>query len=253
MRLPIIAGNWKMNTTIPEAVNLVKEMKDSLDKIEGVEKLLCPPFISLAAVDELIKSSSIKLGAQNLYYEEKGAYTGEISPPMLAGWCEYVILGHSERRGYFGETDEIVSKKVKAALKVGLTPILCVGEGLEENESGKTEEVITRQVRGALDGITSPQGLVIAYEPIWAIGTGKAATAEQANAIIGLIRQTISQLYGEPFALALRVQYGGSVTGANAAEFMSQPEIDGALVGGASLKTAEFLAIAEQSAKTKGG
>ena len=253
MRLPIIAGNWKMNTTVGEAVQLVKEMQGNLDKVEGVEKLLCPPFISITAVGELIKGSSIKLGAQNMYFEEKGAYTGEVSPMMLAGLCEYVILGHSERRQYFGETDEIVNKKIKAALKVGLKPILCVGEKLEENEAGKTEEVITRQVKGGLDGVPASDGLIIAYEPIWAIGTGKAATAEQANATIGIIRRTVSQLYGEQFAQALRIQYGGSVTSANAAELMSQPEIDGALVGGASLKAGEFLGIVEKSASASRG
>lgn len=252
MRIPLIAGNWKMNTNIKEAAELVKAMQADLDKIQGVEKLLCPPFVSLSTVGELIKGSSIKLGAQNIYYEEKGAYTGEVSPLMLAGLCEYVILGHSERRGYFGETDEIVSKKVMAALKAGIKPILCVGENLEQNEAGKTEQVITSQVKGSLAGITSPEGLVVAYEPIWAIGTGKAATAQQANDIIAIIRRTISQLYGEPFAQAMRIQYGGSVTGSNAFEIMSQPEIDGALVGGASLKAAEFLTLTEQSAKATG-
>jgi len=253
MRLPIIAGNWKMNTTVEQAIELVQEMRGRLDKIEGVEKVLCPPFISLTAVGELIADSSIKLGAQNLYFEEKGAYTGEVSPLMLAGLCEYVILGHSERRQYFGETDEIVNRKVKAALKVGLKPILCVGERLEENEAGKTEEVVTRQVKGALARIDSPQGLVIAYEPIWAIGTGKAATGEQANTTIGLIRHTVSQLYSKQFAQAIRLQYGGSVTSTNIAEFVAQPEIDGALVGGASLKAADFLRIVEQTAQAKRG
>jgi len=253
MRLPIIAGNWKMNTTVGEAVQLVKEMQGNLDKVEGVEKLLCPPFISITAVGELIKDSSIKLGAQNMHFEEKGAYTGEVSPVMLAGLCEYVILGHSERRQYFGETDEIVNKKIKVALKVGLKPILCVGEKLEENEAGKTEEVVTRQIRGGLAEISSPAELVVAYEPIWAIGTGKAATAEQANNTIGIIRRVVSQLYGEQYAQAMRIQYGGSVTSANTAELMSQPEIDGALVGGASLKAGEFLGIVEKSASTRRG
>ena len=183
-----------------------------------------------------------------MYFEEKGAYTGEVSPLMLAGLCEYVILGHSERRQYFGETDEIVNKKIKAALKIGLKPVLCVGEKLEENEAGKTEEVITRQVKGELDGVPASDGLVIAYEPIWAIGTGKAATAEQANTTIGLIRRTVSQLYGEQFAQAMRIQYGGSATSANIVELMSQPEIDGALVGGASLKAGEFLSMVEKAA-----
>ena len=251
MRLPIIAGNWKMNTTVEQAVELVQEMRSRLDEIGRVEKVLSPPFISLTTVGELIAGSSIKLGAQNLYFEEKGAYTGEVSPLMLVDLCEYVILGHSERRQYFGETDEIVNRKVKAALKVGLKPILCVGERLEENEAGKTEEVVTRQVKGALAEIDSLQGLVIAYEPVWAIGTGKAATGEQANTTIGLIRRILSQLYSEQFAQAIRIQYGGSVTGANIAEFVAQPEIDGALVGGASLKAVEFLSIVEQTAEAK--
>jgi triosephosphate isomerase len=253
MRVPIIAGNWKMNTTVEEAIKLAEEMRDGLDKINGVEKLLCPPFISLNSINVLIGYSSIKLGAQNMYFEEKGAYTGEVSPLMLAGLCEYVILGHSERRQYFGETDEIVNKKIKAALKVGLKPILCVGEKLEENEAGKTEEVITRQVKGGLDGVPVSDGLVIAYEPIWAIGTGKAATAEQANATIGLIRRTVSQLYSEQFAQAMRIQYGGSATSANIVELMSQPEIDGALVGGASLKAGEFLSMVEKTASASRG
>ena len=253
MRLPIIAGNWKMNTTIEQAIELVQEMRGKLDKIEGVEKVLCPPFVSLGAADELLVGSSIKLGAQNMHFEEKGAYTGEVSPLMLAKLCEYVILGHSERRQYFGETDEIVNKKVKTALKSDLKPILCVGERLEENEAGKTEERVTQQVRVALAGIASPQGLVIAYEPVWAIGTGKAATGGQANQTIGLIRHIMAQLYGKDFAQAMRIQYGGSVTSANIAEFVSQPEIDGALVGGASLKAAEFVSIVEQTARAKKG
>src|SRR4030043_1584686 len=174
MRLPIIAGNWKMNTTVKEAIKLVEEMRTGLDKIKGVEKLLCPPFISLTAVNELIRGSSIKLGAQNIHFEEKGAYTGEVSPLMLAGLCQYVILGHSERRQYFGETDEIVNRKVKAALKAGLKSILCVGERLSENEAGKTEEIVTRQIKGALAGIDFTRDLVTASEPIWAIGTGQA-------------------------------------------------------------------------------
>lgn len=251
MRIPIIAGNWKMNTTVSEAVELVKAMQGKLAALNGVERVLCPPFVSLATVGQLIQGSPVKLGAQNMYYEEKGAYTGEVSPLMLAGLCEYVILGHSERRQYFGENDEVVNKKVKAALKVGLKPILCVGERLEENEAGKTEEVVTRQVRGGLAGVDAPITLVIAYEPVWAIGTGRAATAPQANATIGLIRRTVAQLYGDGLAQAMRIQYGGSVTAANIAEFVSQPEIDGALVGGASLKAAEFVSIVEQTAKIK--
>ena len=248
MRTPLIAGNWKMNTTIAEASALVEAMKERLDIIEGVEKVICPPFISLASIKQLLQGSSIKLGAQNMYFEEKGAYTGEVSPLMLSGICEFVILGHSERRQYFGETDEVVNKKVHAALKAGLTPILCLGEKLEEMEARKTEEVVTRQVNGALKGIESPQGLVIAYEPIWAIGTGRAATPEEANITIAVIRKTLSQLYGDGIALETRILYGGSVTADNIFEFVIQPEIDGALVGGASLKAEEFLSIVEQSA-----
>ncbi len=248
MRTQLIAGNWKMNTTIAEASALVEAMKERLDIIEGVEKVICPPFISLASIKQLLQGSSIKLGAQNMYFEEKGAYTGEVSPSMLSGICEFVILGHSERRQYFGETDEVVNKKVHAALKAGLTPILCLGEKLEEMEARKTEEVVTRQVNGALKGIESPQGLVIAYEPIWAIGTGRAATPEEANITIAVIRKTLSQLYGDGIALETRILYGGSVTADNIFEFVIQPEIDGALVGGASLKAEEFLSIVEQSA-----
>ncbi|MCX5995626.1 MAG: triose-phosphate isomerase [Chloroflexi bacterium] len=251
MRTPIIAGNWKMNTTVSEAMELVKAMKEKLHQIAGVEKVLCPPFISLTAVKELIKGTSIKLGAQNMYFERSGAYTGEVSPAMLTGLCEFVILGHSERRGYFGETDQLVNKKVKAALAVGLTPIVCVGESLEQNNASETVGVITRQVRAAFEGIASPKGTVIAYEPIWAIGTGKSASGEQANAVIKLIRSTVAQIYGDSVAQAMRIQYGGSANNANIAEFIKQPEIDGALVGGASLKAPVFLGIVEQTAKIK--
>jgi triosephosphate isomerase len=251
MRTPIIAGNWKMNTTATEAAELVKAMKKKLNSISGAEKVLCPPFVSLITVSDLIKGTSIKLGAQNMYYERSGAYTGEISPVMLSDLCEYVILGHSERRAYFGDTDQIVNRKVQAALAAHLTPIICVGESLEQNEAGETIEVITRQVKAAFDGVDSPQGAVMAYEPIWAIGTGKAARGDQANAISGVIRSVVAQLYGDSIAQDMRIQYGGSVTAANISEFISQPEIDGALVGGASLKAAEFLGIVEQTSKIK--
>ncbi|GAI26396.1 unnamed protein product, partial [marine sediment metagenome] len=251
MRVPVIAGNWKMNTTVSEAIELVKEMRQGLDQIDNVDKVICPPFISLAAVRELIKGSSIKLGAQNIYFEEKGAYTGEISPPMLADLCEFVIIGHSERRQYFNETGEITNKKIRAALKVKLKPILCVGEKLEENEAGRTEEIITGQLRSSLAGIDYSSGLIIAYEPIWAIGTGKAATGKQANETIGLIRHNIVELYSERAARDVRILYGGSVTAANATEFINQPEIDGALVGGASLKAAEFLSIVKQTSEIR--
>lgn len=251
MRMPIIAANWKMNTTATEAAELVKAMKKKLNSISGVEKVLCPPFISLTTVKDLIKGTSIKLGAQNMYYERSGAYTGEISPVMLSGLCEIVVLGHSERRAHFGDTDQIVNKKVQAALAMQLTPIICVGESLEQNEAGETIEVVTRQVKAAFGGIDSPQETVIAYEPIWAIGTGKAARGDQANAISGVIRSVVAQLYGNSIAQEMRIQYGGSVTAANTPEFISQPEIDGALVGGASLKAAEFIGIVEQTSKIK--
>ena len=251
MRMPIIAGNWKMNTSVAEAVELVTGMKKRLNSISGVEKVLCPPFISLTTVKELIKGTSIKLGAQNMYFELTGAYTGEISPVMLAGLCEFVILGHSERRAHFGDSDQIVNKKVQSALGMQLTPIICVGESLEQNEAGETIEVVTKQVRAAFEGIDSPQGTVIAYEPIWAIGTGKAARGDQANATSGVIRSIVAQLYGDSVAQEMRIQYGGSVSSTNTAEFISQPEIDGALVGGASLKAAEFVGIVEQTAKIK--
>ncbi len=251
MRVPMIAGNWKMNTTVSEALELVNEMLLGLDKIDNIDKVICPPFISLATVRELIKGSSIKLGAQNIYFEEKGAYTGEISSLMLADLCEFVIIGHSERRQYFNETGEITNKKVRAALKVKLKPILCIGESLEENEAGRTEEIVTGQLRASLAGLDYPNGLIIAYEPIWAIGTGKAATGEQANETIGLIRHNIAKLCDKEIAQDVRILYGGSVTAANATEFINQPEIDGALVGGASLKANQFLGIVKQAAEIR--
>jgi triosephosphate isomerase len=251
MRIPFIAGNWKMNTTATEAEKLVIEMLDNLDRIKGVEKVLCPPFVSLVALNMMLQDSSIKLGAQNMYFENKGAYTGEISPPMLSELCEFVIVGHSERRWYFGETDEIVNKKVKAALSNKLKPILCVGERLEENEAGKTEEVVNRQVSAALNGIEPVRNLVIAYEPVWAIGTGKAASGAQAAATIQFIRNVVAKLWNKSIARDLRILYGGSVTGANIAEFISHSEIDGALVGGASLKAEEFVGIVEKTAEIK--
>ena len=254
MRIPIMAGNWKMNKTVKEAVDFVTRLQQALGDWKETEAVVAPPFVALAPVAEHLSGSTISLAAQDCFWEDNGAFTGEVSPPMLRDLgCRYVIIGHSERRAYFGETDEIVNRKVKRALEVGLKPILCVGERLEENEAGKTEEVVTRQVRGGLAEIAAPAELVIAYEPIWAIGTGKAATGAQANATIGLIRQAVSQLYGNTVAQAVRVQYGGSVTGANIVEFLSQQEIDGALVGGASLKAAEFLSIVEQTVHAKRG
>jgi len=251
MRVPLIAGNWKMNTTVGEAIELVNEMRPGLDEIDNVDKVICPPFISLDAISKIIKGSSVKLGAQDLYFEERGAYTGEISPAMIVDLCEFAIIGHSERRQYFNESGETINKKVKAALKIGLKPILCIGEKLAENEAGKTEEVVTEQLGSALTGIDYLSAVTVAYEPIWAIGTGKAATGKQANETIGFIRYSIAQLYNDEIAQGLRILYGGSVTATNAAEFMNQPEIDGALVGGASLKATEFLSIVKQTSEIR--
>lgn len=251
MRLPMIAGNWKMNTTVSEAVKLVREMLPTLDKIDGVEKVVCPPFVSLAPVGELLKGSSVKLGAQDLYFAGKGAYTGEISPLMLAELCHFVIIGHSERRQYFGDTSEVVNKKVSAALKYGLNPILCVGERLEENEAGRTEAVVAEQLKSSLSGIDDISRITIAYEPVWAIGTGRAATGEQANGTVGFIRRRIAGMYGGENAAGIRILYGGSITADNIAEFMPQPEIDGGLIGGASLKATEFGSIVAQTAELR--
>jgi triosephosphate isomerase (TIM) len=252
MRTPLIAGNWKMNTTMEEAINLIKTMQPGLNKIQGVEKVLCPPFISLTVARALTKGSTVKLGAQNVYYEEKGAYTGEVSPLMLADLCEYVIIGHSERRQWFGETDELINKKINAAIKAGLKPILCIGETPAENEAGQTREILGKQIIACSDRLYLMSGMVIAYEPIWAIGTGKSASGDDANRTIGFIRQFISRLHGSGIANTARILYGGSVTAANIAEFMRKPEIDGALVGGASLKADDFLSIVKQTSEIKG-
>ncbi|HUT67532.1 MAG TPA: triose-phosphate isomerase [Dehalococcoidales bacterium] len=252
MRVPMIAGNWKMNTTVEDAVKLVKTMLPELDEVGGVEKVVCPPFVSLAAVKDIIEGSSVKLGAQNVFYKEKGAYTGEISPGMLAGLCEYVIIGHSERRQYFGETEEIIDKKIKIAVENLLKPIFCIGESLEENEVGRTEEVLTRQCMASCDRLYFFGGIVIAYEPVWAIGTGRSATAEEANKTIGFIRQLVRHRHGDEIADAVLILYGGSVTASNIAELMKMPEIDGALVGGASLKADDFLSIAQQASEIRG-
>jgi triosephosphate isomerase len=251
MRIPLIAGNWKMNTTVAEAMELASSMRAGLDKIEGIEKVVCPPFISLTAVGRILQDSSVRLGAQNMYFEAKGAYTGEISPIMLKGLVQFVILGHSERRWCFGETDEVINKKVQAALDFGLKPILCVGERLEENEAGETERVISKQLTGSLDGIKPTLDLVIAYEPVWAIGTGRAADGLTAKTTIKYIRDILAKLWDSDVAQEVRVLYGGSVTSNNIAEFVSQSEIDGALVGGASLKADEFPSIVSQSSVIK--
>ena len=245
-RIPFVAGNWKMNKTVAEARDLVAKMGALLSAIPNVEKVVCPPYPSLMALSEALNGTSIGLGAQDLHWEEKGAFTGQVAPNMVKEFCSYVIIGHSERRTYFGETDETVNKKVHAAFKAGLTPIVCVGETLTQYESGQTSEVVLRQINAGLAGIDSANAarLVIAYEPVWAIGTGKASSGENAQGVHGrVIRPALSALFGEASAQAIRILYGGSVTAANAVEFFAQPDIDGALVGGASLKPEEIVAI----------
>jgi len=251
MRKPIVAGNWKMNLTIAESRQLVSELIPGLESIEGVEKVICPPATDLLAVAALLEGTDIKLGAQNMYWEMSGAYTGEISPPMVAEYCQYVIIGHSERRKYFGETDETVSLKIQAALAHDITPIVCVGETLEEYEANQTASVVARQVRDGFAGIIDQieagfVPFVIAYEPVWAIGTGRASTRENASAVISkVIRKTLAEMFGKEIAEEVRVLYGGSVKGDNAAEFFDDPQIDGGLVGGASLKSSDFIAITQ--------
>jgi triosephosphate isomerase len=248
MRVPVVAGNWKMNTTIPEAVALVDAMLNELPFVQGVEKVLCPPFVSLDVVRQRVLGTNILVGAQNAYWEPKGAYTGEVSVTMLQGLVDFVIVGHSERRQYFHETDEDVNRKVRAALAAGLRVIMCVGENLAENEMGHTESFVEAQVRAGLADVDAFDRLVIAYEPIWAIGTGRAATPENAGQVVGHIRRVVRDVAGDAVADGLRIQYGGSVTPDNFAEFIAHPEIDGGLVGGASLNAESFLAITRLAA-----
>ena len=241
-----------MNKTIAEARTLVAEMSLALREVKGVEKVLCPPFMALFPVAALLQGTDIGLGAQDMHWEAKGAFTGEVAPGMVAEFCEYVIIGHSERRMYFGETDETVNKKTAAARTSNLVPIVCVGETLAEYESGRTAEVVLRQIREGLKGLDPELAahIVVAYEPVWAIGTGRASTGENANVVIrDFIRKPLAEMYGDAMAQAVRVLYGGSVTAANAVEFLGQPEIDGALVGGASLKVDEFVAIVRAAAE----
>jgi triosephosphate isomerase len=245
-RLAFIAGNWKMNKTVGEAVDLVRELKVSVSGVEGVEVAVAPPFTALDAVRKELEGSSILLAGQNLYWEEKGAFTGEISPPMLREvGCRYVIIGHSERRQFFGETDETVNRRIKAALAHGLKVIFCIGEMLKEREEGKTFSVIERQVEGGLKGLGDREmrNIVIAYEPVWAIGTGKTATPEQAEEVHRFIREKLEKLYSRKISEEIRIQYGGSVTPENIKGLMTQANIDGALVGGASLKAESFSKI----------
>lgn len=243
MRKAIIAGNWKMNNTASEGVTLVKAIAP-LVKDATCDVVVCVPAIDIPAVSEALKGTNIMLGAENVHFAEKGAYTGEISAAMLKEYgVKYVIIGHSERRQYFGETDETVNKRTLTALKAGLTPIVCVGETLEERETGKTEEVLYRQIKEGLNGVEDITALVVAYEPVWAIGTGKTATAAQANETIGFIRKTLGELFCEKCAAKVRIQYGGSMNAGNCKELMAQEEIDGGLIGGASLKANDFATI----------
>jgi triosephosphate isomerase len=238
-----------MNTTIAEGLALVDEMLPRLSSLSSVERVVCPPFVSLAAIADRLHGTEVGVGAQNVHPEAKGAFTGEIAPGMLEGLVSYVIVGHSERRQYFGEDDAFVNKKILAALSVGLVPIVCIGETLAQNEAGETEAVVTRQLRGALDGVEHVSGIVVAYEPIWAIGTGRAATPEGASATIAVIRRTIADVAGQATGDGVRIQYGGSVTPDNFGAFIAQPEIDGALVGGASLKADSFVEIVRLAAQ----
>jgi len=255
MRKPFVAGNWKMNKTISEARQLTIDLIHELREIESVEVVLCPPFTALTAVEESISNTNIKLGAQNIYWKNSGAFTGEISPVMVAELCRYVIIGHSERRAYFGENDETVNWKIKSALEHNLIPIMCVGETLDENEAGRTDEVVSHQVKNGLAGI-DPKiisgnviSLVLAYEPVWAIGTGKAATVEDADGVItNIVRRSLSNIFGDELSKRVQVLYGGSVNGDNAGEFFAVENIDGALVGGASLKAMEFAKIVQAAA-----
>ena len=254
MRKPILAGNWKLNKTPVEAVEFVRALRPKLVQyLPQVETVVCPPFVCLPAVADALAGVKIGVGAQNMHWAESGAYTGEVSAAMLKGLAGYVIIGHSERRQYFAETDEGVNKKIVAALAHGLVPIVCVGEDLAQNEAGVTETFVSGQVRAAFAGISADQarGVVVAYEPIWAIGTGKTATSEVANRVCGLIvRGTLAGIYGEAVAQVIRIQYGGSANEKNIGELMAMPDIDGALIGGASLKVDAFVEMVRATAET---
>ena len=253
MRKPIVTGNWKAHLTLAASDALIRQLKRISDP-ETVEVVVCPPFTALASVGQLIKDSTIRLGAQDLFWEAQGAYTGEVAPPMLVDvGCEYVIVGHSERRRHFGETDDAVQRKLRAALRHGLTPIVCIGETLAERERNQTSAVLERQLLGALDGCpaTECERLVLAYEPVWAIGTGRNATPEQAQEAHRFIRQWLGKRFGGQVSESVRIQYGGSVTAANASSLLQQPDVDGALVGGASLKADSFSTIVKAAAEAK--
>jgi triosephosphate isomerase len=251
MRKPVVAGNWKMNKTVEETRSLVYELSLGLRDIKGVDKIIIPPYISILPAAAILEGTDIGLGAQNLHWEEKGAYTGEISAQMIAEFCQYVVIGHSERRTYFAESDDTVNKKVFSALAHNLIPIVCVGETLVEKESGQTGKVLERQVRSGLKGVKKEYAtaLIIAYEPVWAIGTGKASSGMDAReSIQKQIRTVLQELFGVELADSIRVLYGGSVTAENATEFFLQDGIDGALVGGASLNVNDFIKITQAAA-----
>jgi len=251
MRTPVAAANWKCHTRLESATALARGLREAIDDVEGMEKVLCPPIVYLAAVGEALRGSSLRLGSQDVHWEDDVAATGEIGPQMAAELAQYAIIGHSERRHQFGETDEMVNRKVKAALAAGLHPIMCVGERLEEREAGRMEEVLVRQTRNGLEGVDIPDGFIIAYEPVWAIGTGRAATVETAEEAIAVIRREAATLFGASKAETVRVLYGGSVTPENVGEFVSREGIDGALVGGASLKVDTFAVIVRETARAK--
>ncbi len=253
MRTPIIAGNWKMYKTPQQAVEFVNAVKGELLAFKAVERVVCPPYVSIQAALQALQGTDIAVGAQDCHWENEGAYTSQVSPAMLAGLVKFVIIGHSETRAYQGVTDDMVNKKAKAALAHGLHPIIAVGESLDINDKGQTQAFVGHQIRAAFAGIPASDlvNTVIAYEPIWAIGTGKSASGAQANQIIGSIRAILAELYGNSQAEAMRIQYGGSVNPNNMAEFMSQPHIDGALVGGASLKPDSFITLVRAAAEAK--
>jgi triosephosphate isomerase len=250
-RTPIIAGNWKCNMRLDTAFQLASDIVERTNDVAGVEKIVCPPFLYLATVETAITMSTVRLGAQNLHWEDDVAATGEVGPRQLEELCEYVIVGHSERRHVFGETDETINRKLRAALEARLIPIFCVGETLAERESGQTDDVLLRQVRLGLDAVDVGDSFVVAYEPVWAIGTGRAATADDADAAISLIRRELGAISGEDTAAAVRILYGGSVTPDNIADFMARETIDGGLVGGASLKADVFADIITRTAQAR--
>lgn len=249
----LVIANWKMHTTVPKAVKLASEVRDALNSSSDVDVVLCPPFVSLVSVKEVLEGSPIGLGAQNMYPEAEGAFTGEVSYSMLADLCDFVVVGHSERRRIFGESDEFICGKVRAAFAVGLRPILCVGETLEKRESGQAEEVVRSQLAACLAGTERCDGLAVAYEPVWAIGTGVPASPDTAQEMMGgVILGTLDALYGEHAAFDVPLLYGGSVTPDNWADFIGQPSIHGALVGGASLQASQFIEIIRITARVKG-